>query len=42
MYDAFIDFLNSLYWDGYAEDLLNNSPSLFYYEYEQFSQMYKF
>jgi len=42
MYEIFIEYLNSLYWEGYAEELQQNAPTLFYYEYEQFSTIYKF
>lgn len=36
MYDAFIDCLNSLYWDGYAEQLAQDNPTLFTAEMNNF------
>lgn len=42
MYDAFIDFLNSIYWEGYAEELHESAPSVFEFEYSQFLKAYEF
>ena len=42
MYEAFIDFLNSLYWEGYAEDLQLTAPTLFDFEYSEFLKRYTF
>ena len=42
MYDEFIDFLNSIYWEGYAEHLQESAPRIFEFEYQQFLKIYRF
>jgi hypothetical protein len=36
MYDAFIDALNSIYWEGYAEQLAQDNPKAFNAEMNNF------
>jgi len=40
MIDEFIDIINQLYWDGYAEQLARESPEIFQYEYNEFLNCY--
>lgn len=34
--DAFNDYLNSIYWDGYAEQLIEEAPEAYVFELNQF------
>ena len=34
--DAFNDYLDSIYWEGYAENLINESPEAYGFELNQF------
>lgn len=36
MFEAFIDFIDSLYWDGYAERLAEENPQAYTFELNQF------
>jgi len=40
MIDAFIEFINSIYWDGYAEQLADSDPAKFTFELNQFLDAY--
>ena len=40
MYDVFISLLDSLYWEGYAENLSKENPELFNYELNEFLNNY--
>lgn len=40
MFDAFINHLDSIFWDGYAEQLANDNPQLYNFEYDQFFTNY--
>lgn len=40
MFDAFINHLDSIFWDGYAEQLANDNPELYNFEYDQFFNYY--
>ena len=41
MYQAFIDFLDTLYWEGYARQLAEDNPEAFQFELNQFFDNYK-
>lgn len=34
--EIFYEFLNSIYWDGYAEDLAGTNPEKFNFELNEF------
>ena len=36
MLDAFIEFLDKLYWEGYAAEFENDNPGAFYSQYKEF------
>ncbi len=36
--DAFIDALNSIFWDGYAEQLAKENPQAYTQEFNQFCE----
>ena len=38
LYDAFTEFLDSLYYEGYAEKIRQENPELFAFEWEQFQE----
>ncbi len=38
LYDAFIESLNSIYYEGYAEQIRQENPELFAFEWEQFQE----
>lgn len=40
MIDAFIDFVNAIYWDGYAEQLAENDPAKYTFELNEFLNNY--
>jgi hypothetical protein len=40
MYEAFIEFLNQIYWEGYAEQLAIENPEAFRAEYMEFFNAY--
>jgi len=40
MYETFIEFLNQIYWDGYAEQLARENPEAFRIEYTEFFNAY--
>jgi hypothetical protein len=40
MYEAFIEFLTQIYWEGYAEQLANENPEAFQREYNEFFNAY--
>lgn len=40
MYEVFIQLLDSLYWEGYAEQLATENPALFNYELDYFLDNY--
>ena len=39
-YGAFSEFLNQIYWDGYAEQLAKDNPAGFQMEYNGFINAY--
>lgn len=39
-YEAFREFLNQIYWDGYAEQLASENPTGFQSEYAGFTTNY--
>jgi uncharacterized short protein YbdD (DUF466 family) len=41
MYEAFIEFLNQIYWEGYAEQLAKENPEAFQMEYTEFFTNYQ-
>ena len=41
MYELFIEFTNQLFWDGYAEQLAQENPALFQFEYNEFLNAYQ-
>lgn len=40
MYELFIELLNQIFWDGYAEQLAKTNPAVFEYEYAEFMNSY--
>ena len=40
LYDAFVEFLDGLYFEGYAERLKDEDPELFYFEWEQYQGLF--
>ena len=40
MYETFIEFLNQIYWEGYAEQLAKENPAGFQLEYNDFFNAY--
>lgn len=40
MYELFVSLLDSLYWDGYTEQLAQSNHELFNYEYSNFLNTY--
>ena len=38
--DAFIEFLDSVYWTGYAESIAESHPEKYNFEYELFLNTY--
>jgi len=40
MYELFIEILNLLFWDGYAEQLMKDHPEQFEKEFYQFINDY--
>ena len=41
MYELFIEFMNQLFWEGYAESLAQDNPALFQYEFNEFLNDYQ-
>ena len=39
-YEEFIEFLNQIYWEGYAEQLAKENPAVFQMEYNDFFNAY--
>lgn len=42
MEQAFFEFLDSIYYEGYAETLANDNPEAFNFELNQFLDNYNF
>lgn len=40
MLDAFHDYLDAIYYEGYAHELLHTNPDGYRYELEQFLRVY--
>lgn len=40
MLAAFMEFLDGMYWEGYAEEFENNNPTAFYNQYREFKTNY--
>ena len=40
MLEAFKEYLDGMYWEGYAEDMENDNPTLFYSQYRDFRTNY--
>jgi hypothetical protein len=40
LYDAFVEFLDGLYFEGYTEQLKNEFPELFAFEWKQFQESF--
>lgn len=38
--ELFIELTNTIFWDGYAEQLSKENPALFKYQYEEFCNAY--
>ena len=38
--EIFHEYLDQLYWDGYADYLLQNDEKTYQFEYDQFSRIY--
>ena len=36
MLDAFIEFLDKIYWEGYAEEFEEDNPKAFYSQFMEF------
>jgi hypothetical protein len=42
MIEEFIEIINQLYWDGYAEQLVKDDPEAFTNQYNEFLNNYNF
>lgn len=42
MQEAFIEMTDQLFWKGYTEQMMEENPSLFDDELQQFLKLYKF
>ena len=40
MYELFIELLNQIFWEGYAEQLAKDNPAEFQFEYNEFLNTY--
>lgn len=40
MIDAFYDFVNAIYWDGYAQQMAEENPEKFNFELNEFLNNY--
>lgn len=40
MYELFIELLNQIFWEGYAEQLAQTNPAAFQMEYAEFLNSY--
>lgn len=40
MFDAFIEFIDGLFWDGYAQQLATENPKQYNYELNEFFNNY--
>jgi hypothetical protein len=40
MYELFIELLNQIFWEGYAEQLAQTNPAGFQFEYAEFMNSY--
>jgi len=40
MFEAFIEFIDAIYWDGYGEQLAEHNPEAFTFELNQFFNAY--
>lgn len=36
MLEAFVDLMDNLFWDGYADQLAKENPELYAFEYNEF------
>jgi hypothetical protein len=41
MYELFIEFMNQLFWEGYAEQLAQDNPAVFQFELNEFINTYQ-
>ena len=41
MYELFIELLNQIFWEGYAEQLAQESPADFQFQFNEFANAYK-
>ncbi|SDE65343.1 hypothetical protein SAMN05216464_108104 [Mucilaginibacter pineti] len=41
MLDAFIEYLNGIYYEGYAENFKEDNPDTFYQQFVQFVNDYR-
>lgn len=42
MTELFNDYLNTIYWQGFADELFENDPNRYYEEYKLFSQNHNY
>ena len=40
MYELFIELLNQIFWEGYAEQLAQDSPEDFQFQFNEFANAY--
>lgn len=40
MYELFIELTDQIFWEGYAENLANENPQAFNFEFNQFLNTY--
>ena len=40
MYELFIELLNQIFWEGYAEQLAQDSPADFQFQFNEFANAY--
>lgn len=40
MYEIFIELMNQIFWEGYAEQLAQDNPAVFQFEFDEFLNAY--
>jgi hypothetical protein len=40
MYELFIELMNQIFWEGYAEQLAQDNPAEFRFEFDEFLNAY--
>lgn len=42
MYEIFIELMNQIFWEGYAEQMAHDNPAEFLFEFNEFLNAYTF